>query len=71
MTREGAHGLELWHRPNGRLVFPRRSFPPNEVRNNSCHPLGSIGHVEPSVLPKSVDGGNLGCNKLVIRWLPV
>jgi hypothetical protein len=28
-------------------------------------------HPERLVLPKSVGGGNLGRNKLVIRWLPV
>ncbi|HEX3496474.1 MAG TPA: hypothetical protein VHT02_04755 [Methylocella sp.] len=52
--------------------FPETFVPPNEVRNKSCHPSGVLElHVEPSALPKSVDGGNLGCNKLVIRWLPV
>jgi hypothetical protein len=47
--------------------FRQTRFATNRVTRSGVLEL----HVEPSVLPKSVDGGNLGCNKLVIRWLPV
>ncbi len=71
MTREGAHGLEPWHRPaalfSRDVRFRQTRFAINRVTRSGVLEL----HVEPSVLPKSVDGGNLGCNKLVIRWLPV
>jgi hypothetical protein len=47
--------------------FRQTRFAINRVTRSGILEL----HVEPSVLPKSVDGGNLGCNKLFIRWLPV
>jgi hypothetical protein len=53
-------------------LFPRRSIPPEEVRTKSGHPLGRMGtDAERLALPKSLAGGNLSRNKLVIRWISV
>jgi hypothetical protein len=51
----------------GDVRFRQTRFATNRVARLAAWGLPS----ERLVLPKSVDGGNLGFNKLVVRWLPL
>jgi hypothetical protein len=52
---------------SGDVRFCRARFATNHVTRFGAWEL----QVARLVVPKSVGGGNLGRNKLVIRWLPI